>query len=132
MGVDETLQDRSYLFGRILACAEQIERYAQNQSGTASEKRPTNAERLRVSFVQMPARTTMLLQEKLAPYLDRLRANGVSNLPRYTLMLSLIDRLGKNDFTNRPLQELYLLGYASQMMEFQRQNEEYKDKNPES
>ena len=74
----------------------------------------------------------MLLQEKLVPYLDRLRANGVSNLPRYTLMLSLIDRLGKNDFTNRPLQELYLLGYASQMMEFQRQNEEYKDKNPES
>lgn len=132
MGVDETLQDRSYLFGRILACAEQIERYAQNQSGTASEKRPTNAERLRVSFVQMPARTTVLLQEKLAPYLDRLRANGVSNLPRYTLMLSLIDRLGKDDFTNRPLQELYLLGYASQMMEFQRQNEEYKDKNPES
>ena len=47
-------------------------------------------------------------------------------------MLSLIDRLGKDDFTNRPLQELYLLGYASQMMEFQRQNEEYKDKNPES
>lgn len=123
MALDETCKDRNYLFGRILACAEQTERYAQNL--TMDDKRTTNAERLQVIFVQHPAKTTLLLQEKLAPYLNRIRAKAGST-KRYDQMLDLIAELGP-DFTNKPLNELYLLGYATQLREFRRENEAYKD-----
>lgn len=117
---------RDFVFGQILACAEQTERYAQNL--TMDDKRTTNAERLQVVFVQHPAKTTLLLQEKLAPYLNRIRAKAGST-KRYDQMLDLIAELG-SEFTNKPLNELYLLGYATQLREFRRENEAYK--NPET
>lgn len=120
--VDETIDDRSYLFGRILACAEQIERRVQSQTG---ETRPTNAERLRLVFVQRPAKTTALLQQKLTPYLNRMRANGVSRDKRYSTLQELVGRLGAEKYTNKPLNELYLLGYACQMMDFREKNAAY-------
>lgn len=120
--VDETIDDRSYLFGRILACAEQIERRVQSQTG---ETRPTNAERLRLVFVQRPAKTTALLQQKLTPYLNRMRANGVSRDKRYSTLQELVGRLGAENYTNKPLNELYLLGYACQMMDFREENAAY-------
>lgn len=123
MALDETCRDRSYLFGRILACAEQVERYAQNL--TMDEKRTTNAERAQVMFVQRPAKTTVLLQNKLSPYLSRIQSKNGSRR-RYQLMLDLIDQLGEENFTNKPLSELYLLGYSSQLMAFRRENEEAK------
>ena len=123
MALDETCRDRSYLFGRILACAEQVERYAQNL--TTDEKRTTNAERAQVMFVQRPAKTTVLLQNKLTPYLSRIQSKNGSRR-RYQLMLDLIDQLGEENFTNKPLSELYLLGYSSQLMAFRRENEESK------
>ena len=120
--VDETIDYRSYLFGRILACAEQIERRVQSQTG---ETRPTNAERLRLVFVQRPAKTTALLQQKLTPYLNRMRANGVSRDKRYSTLQELVGRLGAEKYTNKPLNELYLLGYACQMMDFREENAAY-------
>ena len=120
--VDETIDDRSYLFGRILACAEQIERRVQSQTG---ETRPTNAERLRLVFVQRPAKTTALLQQKLTPYLNRMRANGVSRDKRYSTLQELVGRLGAENYTNKSLNELYLLGYACQMMDFREENAAY-------
>lgn len=116
MAVDNKLDDRNYLFGRVLACAEQTERWAQADKN--SKKRPTNAERLRTAFVQHPAKTTALLQMKLAPYLDNLRSKGIAHVKYYELMLELLDRINLNGFNNSPLNELYLLGYASQMQEF--------------
>lgn len=123
MALDESCRDRNYLFGRILACAEQVERYAQNL--TMDEKRVTNAERSQIMFVQRPAKTTVLLQNKLNPYLSRIQSKNGSKR-RYQLMLDLIDCLGKEDFNNKPLNELYLLGYSSQLMEFRRENAELK------
>lgn len=120
--VDETIDDRSYLFGRILACAEQIERRVQSQTG---ETRPTNAERLRLVFVQRPAKTTALLQQKLTPYLNRMRAKGVSRDKPYSTLQELVGRLGAENYTNKPLNELYLLGYACQMMDFREENAAY-------
>lgn len=126
--VDETIDDRSYLFGRILACAEQIERRVQSQTG---ETRPTNAERLRLVFVQRPAKTTALLQQKLTPYLNRMRANGVSHDKRYSTLQELVGRLGAENYTNKPLNELYLLGYACQMMDFREENAAYNQNTAE-
>ncbi len=124
MELDTKTRDRSYIFGQILACAEQVERYAQNL--TSDDKRTTNAERMQVAFVQHPAKTTVLLQNKLSPYLNRIRSKKGSSR-RYQQMLDLIAELGTENFTDKPLNELYLLGYATQLLTFRRENEALKD-----
>ena len=112
MALDESYSDRSYLFGRILACADQLEqRYNYHFSGDTY--RPTNALRMETIFTQRPAKTTDLLRKKLEPYLERLIKNNKSTYIN-DLMLKIIDQIPIEDFNNDPLSELYLLGYASQ------------------
>ena len=128
MNVDETIKDRNYLFGRILACAEQIERRALIQLGNESEKRLTNAERLRTAFALHPAATTLLLDKKLNPYLNRMKNRNGMDSQRYAMMQELLHKIGTENFTNKRLGELYLVGYADQMMDFKAENAEYKAK----
>ncbi|WP_294520188.1 type I-C CRISPR-associated protein Cas8c/Csd1 [uncultured Pseudoflavonifractor sp.] len=117
MALDETCSDRSYLFGRILACGEQLEQYAvYNTSGDRSS-RPTNALRYEVAFTQHPARTLALLRKQLEPYLERLIKARKSTYAG-DLMLQLIARIPADQFNDQPLTELYLLGYACQRAEF--------------
>lgn len=123
MKVDETCTDRSYLFGRILACAEQTERHAQVL--TAADKkdlRPTNAERLMAHFVAQPARTLLVLRMKLDPYISRIRSKTGYDSSRYDKMLDLISRIPLDQLTNDPLNEKFLVGYASQKMDFIEEN----------
>ncbi len=51
MALQPDVTDRSYLFGRAWAYAENIERYALQQAG---ENRSTNAERLMAGFARHP------------------------------------------------------------------------------
>lgn len=127
MGLDKNCSDRSYVFGRILACAEQVERYGQSLSGADTGTRVTNAERLMVAFTKRPKHTTDLLHTKLRPYLDRIRTKSNYDSSAYLTMLSLLDRLGPEAFTDEPLSEKYLLGYASQKLAFMEKNKEYKE-----
>ncbi len=121
MAIDESCRDRNYLFGRILACADQVEQYA-SYTANESTRRPTNALRYETAFTQRPAKTTELLRKQLLPYLERLIKSNKSTYAG-ELMLSLIDRIPPEDFTNAPLNELYLLGYASQRAEFYKKAE---------
>ncbi len=116
MALDETCNDRSYLFGRILACADQLEQYAAYAASDGA-RRPTNALRMEVAFTQHPARTTDLLRKQLQPYLERLIKANKSTYAN-DLMLQLLDRIPIEEFNNVPLNELYLLGYASQRAAF--------------
>lgn len=127
MGLDKNCSDRSYVFGRILACAEQVERHGQRLSGADAKMRVTNAERLMVTFTKRPKHTTDLLHTKLRPYLDRIRTKSNYDSSAYLTMLSLLDRLGPEAFTDEPLSEKYLLGYASQKLAFMEKNKEYKE-----
>lgn len=127
MGLDKNCSDRSYVFGRILACAEQVERHGQRLSGADTGTRVTNAERLMVAFTKRPKHTTDLLHTKLRPYLDRIHTKSNYGSRAYLTMLSLLDRLGPEAFTDEPLSEKYLLGYASQKLAFMEKNKEYKE-----
>lgn len=79
--------------------------------------RPSNALRYEVAYTKRPARTLALLRKQLEPYLESLiKAKG--KIDENDLMLQLIDRIPLEEFNDRPLTELYLLGYASQRQAF--------------
>lgn len=118
MTLQEDCANRSYVFGRILACADYLEYRAEKlRANKSDDRRPTNAQRLEVAFTQRPAKYCKELQKQLAPYIARLIKNGASTFPQ-NKMLELIASIPMEDFTNKPLDELYLLGYASQRQEF--------------
>lgn len=118
MALKEGYPSRSYVFGRILACADYIEFCAENGGAVkAADVRPTNAQRMEVAFAQHPAKSCMVLKKQLAPYIARLIKNEQSNYA-YRKMLQLLDSIPIEDYNNKPLDELYLLGYASQRQEF--------------
>ena len=118
MALDTEETNRNYLFGRALAYAQQLESYALTLS---DEKRSINAERMQAAFSQHPARTWKTLYQALSPYLQRLGPRGT----RYQEELNgVIAKIGKENFTNEPLNEVYLLGYACQMQRFYEEKQE--------
>jgi len=113
MSLDENQKDRSYLFGRLLAIAQQIEEWALN---TAGEKRETNAERLMHQFKLHPYKTWGIIIDKLKPYMARLGPKGTSLTELMTRVNSLIPY---EEFTSlKQLDDSYILGYYCQRQVF--------------
>lgn len=116
MAIDYENKDRSYLFGRLLAVLEQ----AEHSTFTAGETRDTNAIRLQSAFVNHPMSTWQILEEKLNPYFQRMTPGS-----RYfykDLISSITEKLSVSgtEYLNRPLSELYLIGYYLQRAEFRK------------
>ncbi|MEF2292555.1 type I-C CRISPR-associated protein Cas8c/Csd1 [Virgibacillus dokdonensis] len=107
VALDRELDDRDYLFGRLLALADVLERRALDQD----ETRATNAIRYMNAFSKHPARTWKTLQESIQPYQARLGKRG-------NYLASLIDEVGSKltieNFNDKPLSGKYLLGFYSQ------------------
>jgi CRISPR-associated protein Csd1 len=122
MALDPQETNRDYLFGRALAYAQQLESYALSVQG---EKRSTNAERMQAAFSRHPAKTWKTLYQALTPYLIRLGRRGFAYREELNEVISKIE---KQSFTNEPLSELYLLGYACQMQKFREERETNMEK----
>lgn len=107
VALDVNCKDRDYLFGRMLAVADVLERRALGRD----ENRATNALRYMNAFQSNPERTWSTIQRNLQPYQMKLRDKG-------TYYTSLIDKIAIeipiDQFTNQPLSGKYLLGYYSQ------------------
>lgn len=71
MALEESSTSRDYLYGRLLALADNIESYALNKS---DEKRPTSAERLMQRFADRPFSTWRNIELALQPYINRLKS----------------------------------------------------------
>ncbi|MCT8975317.1 type I-C CRISPR-associated protein Cas8c/Csd1 [Clostridium sp. CX1] len=113
MALDENQTDRSYLFGRLLAVAQQIEEWALSTTG---EKRDTNAERLMHQFKLHPYKTWGIITDKLKPYVSRLGAKGVNLVE---LMTKINSMLSFEEFTSsKQLNDSYILGYYCQRQVF--------------
>lgn len=106
MALDTQITDRDYLYGRLLAVADVLER-----SALGDEDRATSAIRYMNAFQSNPERTWNTIQKNLQPYLMKLRGKSV----RYT---KIIDEIGAKfeyeAFNNKPLSGKYLLGFYSQ------------------
>ncbi|KQO14752.1 type I-C CRISPR-associated protein Cas8c/Csd1 [Paenibacillus sp. Leaf72] len=107
VSLNKELDDRSYLFGRLLAIADVLERRALGRE----EKRATNAVRYMNTFAQRPGRTWSVIQSNLQPYQARMGTDA-------WYLNSLLDEVGAKlkpeEFTDSPLSGLYLLGFYSQ------------------
>ena len=115
MALDETRNSRDYLFGRLLAVAEYIERSALNCAG---EKRPTNAERLMQRFADHPFATWKQLELQLQPYIQRLKSSSHAGLLKrpQKAWKEIYDKFDPEEFTSsNKLSGEFLMGYHCQM-----------------
>jgi CRISPR-associated protein Csd1 len=115
MSLDEGRKTRSYLYGRLLAVAENIERYALDQ---ADETRDTSASRYMQRFADHPAQTWLVISKNLKPYEIRLRSkeSTVNFLKRRQDLIGQIsDLFETDDFVKQGrLDGEFLLGYYCQ------------------
>lgn len=102
--------DRDYLYGRLLALADNLENYALFKQGNAGS-RPTNAVKLWSNFAVKPYTTWGNIWQQLIPYINQLKGAGW-----IMLQIDEVMELFQNeDFEdNSPLSPLYLLGYSAQ------------------
>ncbi|MFF2017626.1 type I-C CRISPR-associated protein Cas8c/Csd1 [Paenibacillus sp. NPDC058177] len=120
MALETENTDRSYLFGRLLAIADVMERKALD----ADEKRSTNAIRYMNSFSRYPERTWGIIQSALQPHQARLGS-------KVTYYSSLIDEVASKftseTFNNTALTGKYLLGFYSQRHELYKGKDKGKE-----
>ena len=122
VALDEQNTNRSYLFGRLLAVADQMER----RTFDKDEKRATNAMRLMEAFAARPQKTWLYLQERLMPYQEKREAKGGWEKRELFKIGSLFR---EEDFmSNKPLDGRYLLGFYCQEYAMQKAAEEGKKK----
>lgn len=127
MAIDYENTDRSYLFGRLLAVLERAE-YSTFAQG---ETRDTNAIRLQSAFVNHPMSTWQILEDQLNPYFQRMTPGS-----RYfykDLISEITEKISESnpEQLNRPLGELYLIGYYLQRAEFRKSRNQDKGNNKE-
>jgi len=110
MTLETDRTSRDYLYGRLLAIGERIERVALN---VADEKRDTNAARLMQRFADHPASTWRSIELALTPYKTRLRAKRAPFLHKMEARLDeVMSAFTREDFLDdRKLSGEFLLGY---------------------
>lgn len=110
MELDGTRTDRDYLYGRLLALADDFEHSVmkkRNIDGT----RPTNAVKLMSNFIAKPYTTWGSLMKQLVPY-----RKSVDEAVRFQNDIDDVMALfTSGEFeNNKPLSPLFLLGYSHQ------------------
>lgn len=115
MTLETDRRSRDYLFGRLLALAENIESYALT---TAESNRDTNAARMMQRFADHPASTWRNLELALAPYRARLSASEKGKgflAKRMRVIDEIMSQFESDDFLkDSKLSGEFLLGYHCQ------------------
>lgn len=109
-------EDRSYIFGQLLATAEMLERSALAIGSGKDPVRNTAAEKYFVRFQRYPVETWNTIRNQLQPYVLKLQAAGK------TFYIGRMDELTERlDFTKKEkLEPTFLQGYSCQMMEYRK------------
>ena len=119
MKLNKNNSDRSYLFGRLLAVFEKVERSTYDRG----ETRETNAIRLQSVYVNHPMQTWENLQQMTAPYFQKM-APGLREY--YKNMITEITETFRDEdepIMNQGLRETYLLGYYLQRAELNKKKD---------
>ncbi len=122
---------RDYLYGRLLAIAENIEDRALYVGG---EKRNTTAAKLMQRFADHPFSTWKTIELSLSPYKTRLRAKRPAFLAVMENQLDEVVNLFQADdfMEDRKLSGEFLLGYHCQRQTLRTKPETEQDENSET
>ena len=115
MALQKDYASRDYLFGRLLAVADHVEKIA---LPTNEANRLTNAERYMHQFVNKPGATWMTIKSALLPYSQRIVSKyGRSYMDTYEHLLAEVSNMMQlEDFnSNKKLSHEFLLGFHNQM-----------------
>lgn len=126
MAIDYNNEDRSYLYGRLLAVADKAESdtYENEEKG----KRVTNARRYWSVFASQPYRTWKVIEEKLNPYLNKPKFYAL-RIKYEKIIQEILDKMDFETYTNpKALEPVYLLGYHHQMNELYPKNKDSENK----
>lgn len=125
VALDERKRDRSYLYGRLLAVADQIER-STFDTEDLQRGRTTNAMRFMDRFSNRPASTWGMLRKKLVPYQQKIERYGGKERRLLDEICSLFD---DEDFiSNTPLNVKFLLGFSCQSYALEMAKAKHKKK----
>lgn len=124
MYLEPNRDDRDYLYGRLLALADNFEESVLRKQGV--KDRPTNAIKLMSNFTAKPYTTWGTLWKQLMPYLKS--ANGGSWFRNEVDDVMALFKEG--DFEdNRALSPMFLLGYSCQRRASKCKAQEISQKN---
>lgn len=124
MYLEPNRDDRDYLYGRLLALADNFEESVLRKQGV--KDRPTNAIKLMSNFTAKPYTTWGTLWKQLTPYLKS--ANGGSWFRNEVDDVMALFKEG--DFEdNKALSPMFLLGYSCQRRASKRKAQEISQKN---
>ena len=125
MELDRNLDDRSYLYGRLLAVYEQVERRTYDYE----ENREPNAIRYQTAFSQHPATVRKVIEEQLLPYFDRLKVKDRLFYRKEIEEISNMFRAEDMKNINKQLDYLYLVGYWAERAALRKGKNEPKEEN---
>lgn len=134
MALEEGNTSRDYLYGRLLALADNIESYALNRT---DEKRPTSAERFMQRFADRPFSTWRTIELSLRPYINRLKAGDEKSrgfVYSRTTLLSNIQGLfvdSEQFKIDKQLSGEFLLGFHCQRLALSKKSETNFNTEPE-
>lgn len=109
MGLDRECRDRSYLYGRLLAVAERVERSTYRRD----ETREPMAMRFQMAMGQRPASTWRMISDSLAPYFSKLKPGSREFYRNEIAEIQGLMEVEENVAArNARLDDLYVLGYG--------------------
>ncbi|MGV2876053.1 type I-C CRISPR-associated protein Cas8c/Csd1 [Macrococcus capreoli] len=117
--IDKNNVDRSYLFGRLLAVYERIEKSVFDSS--ESGDRVSNAEKYWTSYTNHPSAMMLRLEEKTKPYEKKLKSNDLKKGLYIKLMSekrNIINEIYENSDSkdlNKPLSYQFIFGYYAEL-----------------
>jgi CRISPR-associated protein Csd1 len=118
MALEPECKNRDYLFGRLLAAADGLEKYALDfeKTGPKEDTRQTNAARFMQQFAIKPCSTWKNIYLALQPYIAKL-GNRAGKYCR--TITEVTDSFLHDDFVSpKPLSGEFLLGYHCQRQAF--------------
>lgn len=118
MALEQDRTTRDYLYGRLLAVADDLENYALYLAG---ENRETTAMRLMQRFADRPFATWRTIELSLQPYMSRIRSNKPSVLQHLRTEMDGIFNLFESNAQqdDQPLSGEFLLGFHCQRAQLQ-------------
>ncbi|MCX7745467.1 MAG: type I-C CRISPR-associated protein Cas8c/Csd1 [Clostridia bacterium] len=115
MALDVERKKRDYLYGRLLAVADDIESWALNHAG---EKRPTTATRYMNRFGDRPFTTWKIIHDAMIPYTIKI---GGAVKGRLNIIAEIMALFDPDEFIqDKKLSGEYLLGYYCQREELRK------------